>query len=198
MASHLEIDDVIDPAETRDWLIRVLATARRAPCRRCSAACATRCGSPPSNRFRLFSAWKKFAFTAPTDVPRAVAISWCDRSWYTRRISVARCLRGSLATAEKLVRRWDGKADAIGLGVAKDIVAALRWHEAAAARGLDAKKLRLAAVPPDAEIGPASRAALNRIRPATRNAPMSAVTCTTTYRPTSSPWPKAKVVLPIR
>jgi acetyl-CoA carboxylase carboxyltransferase component len=31
MASHLEIDDVIDPAETRDWLIRVLATARREP-----------------------------------------------------------------------------------------------------------------------------------------------------------------------
>ncbi len=27
---------------------------------------------------------------------------------------------GSLATAEKLVRKWDGKADAIGLGVAKD------------------------------------------------------------------------------
>jgi acetyl-CoA carboxylase carboxyltransferase component len=26
MASHLEIDDVIDPAETRDWLIRQLAT----------------------------------------------------------------------------------------------------------------------------------------------------------------------------
>jgi acetyl-CoA carboxylase carboxyltransferase component len=31
MASHLEIDDVIDPAETRDWLIRVLAVARRDP-----------------------------------------------------------------------------------------------------------------------------------------------------------------------
>ena len=29
MASHLEIDDVIDPAETRDWLLRVLASARR-------------------------------------------------------------------------------------------------------------------------------------------------------------------------
>lgn len=29
MASHLEIDDVIDPADTREWLIRVLATARR-------------------------------------------------------------------------------------------------------------------------------------------------------------------------
>ena len=27
---------------------------------------------------------------------------------------------GSLAKAEKLVRQWDGKADAIGLGVAKD------------------------------------------------------------------------------
>jgi acetyl-CoA carboxylase carboxyltransferase component len=27
MASHLEIDDVIDPAETRDWLLRVLAAA---------------------------------------------------------------------------------------------------------------------------------------------------------------------------
>ena len=26
MASHLEIDDVIDPAETRDWLIRHLST----------------------------------------------------------------------------------------------------------------------------------------------------------------------------
>jgi acetyl-CoA carboxylase carboxyltransferase component len=25
MASHLEIDDVIDPAETRDWLLRQLA-----------------------------------------------------------------------------------------------------------------------------------------------------------------------------
>jgi acetyl-CoA carboxylase carboxyltransferase component len=24
MASHLEIDDVIDPAQTRDWLLRVL------------------------------------------------------------------------------------------------------------------------------------------------------------------------------
>jgi acetyl-CoA carboxylase carboxyltransferase component len=31
MASHLEIDDVIDPAETRDWLVRVLATACAAP-----------------------------------------------------------------------------------------------------------------------------------------------------------------------
>ena len=29
MASHLEIDDVIDPVETRDWLRRVLATAPR-------------------------------------------------------------------------------------------------------------------------------------------------------------------------
>jgi acetyl-CoA carboxylase carboxyltransferase component len=28
MASHLEIDDVIDPADTRDWLLRVLAIAR--------------------------------------------------------------------------------------------------------------------------------------------------------------------------
>jgi acetyl-CoA carboxylase carboxyltransferase component len=27
MASHLEIDDVIDPAETRDWLVRVLRSA---------------------------------------------------------------------------------------------------------------------------------------------------------------------------
>ncbi|HEX6722624.1 MAG TPA: carboxyl transferase domain-containing protein, partial [Burkholderiaceae bacterium] len=30
VASHLELDDVIDPAETRAWLMRVLATARRA------------------------------------------------------------------------------------------------------------------------------------------------------------------------
>jgi len=29
VASHLELDDVIDPAETRAWLQRVLATARR-------------------------------------------------------------------------------------------------------------------------------------------------------------------------
>lgn len=29
MASHLEIDDVIDPAETRDWLLRVLAATRQ-------------------------------------------------------------------------------------------------------------------------------------------------------------------------
>jgi acetyl-CoA carboxylase carboxyltransferase component len=29
VASHLELDDVIDPAETRDWLQRVLAAARR-------------------------------------------------------------------------------------------------------------------------------------------------------------------------
>jgi len=28
MASHLEIDDVIDPADTREWLLRVLAVAR--------------------------------------------------------------------------------------------------------------------------------------------------------------------------
>jgi acetyl-CoA carboxylase carboxyltransferase component len=36
MASHLEIDDVIDPAETRDWLVRVLAStdARPLPPRR--------------------------------------------------------------------------------------------------------------------------------------------------------------------
>ena len=27
MASHLEIDDVIDPADTRAWLCRVLASA---------------------------------------------------------------------------------------------------------------------------------------------------------------------------
>jgi acetyl-CoA carboxylase carboxyltransferase component len=27
MASHLEVDDVIDPAETRDWLLRQLAVA---------------------------------------------------------------------------------------------------------------------------------------------------------------------------
>jgi acetyl-CoA carboxylase carboxyltransferase component len=31
MASHLEIDDVIDPAETRDWLLRVLAVACAGP-----------------------------------------------------------------------------------------------------------------------------------------------------------------------
>jgi acetyl-CoA carboxylase carboxyltransferase component len=31
MASHLEIDDVIDPNETRDWLLRVLAVACAAP-----------------------------------------------------------------------------------------------------------------------------------------------------------------------
>ncbi|MBL8308719.1 MAG: carbamoyl-phosphate synthase large subunit, partial [Rubrivivax sp.] len=31
MASHLEIDDVIDPADTRDWLARVLAAATAAP-----------------------------------------------------------------------------------------------------------------------------------------------------------------------
>jgi acetyl-CoA carboxylase carboxyltransferase component len=31
MAQHLEIDDVIDPAETRDWLQRVLAVACAAP-----------------------------------------------------------------------------------------------------------------------------------------------------------------------
>jgi acetyl-CoA carboxylase carboxyltransferase component len=31
MASHLEIDDVIDPAETRDWLLRHLAVARARP-----------------------------------------------------------------------------------------------------------------------------------------------------------------------
>ena len=31
MASHLEIDDVIDPADTRDWLARVLAATRAAP-----------------------------------------------------------------------------------------------------------------------------------------------------------------------
>jgi acetyl-CoA carboxylase carboxyltransferase component len=29
VASHLELDDVIDPAETRAWLLRVLAAARR-------------------------------------------------------------------------------------------------------------------------------------------------------------------------
>jgi acetyl-CoA carboxylase carboxyltransferase component len=27
MASHLEIDEVIDPAETRDWLLRQLVVA---------------------------------------------------------------------------------------------------------------------------------------------------------------------------
>ena len=27
MASHLEIDDVIDPAETRDWLLRQLVVS---------------------------------------------------------------------------------------------------------------------------------------------------------------------------
>ncbi|MBE7427700.1 MAG: biotin carboxylase [Ideonella sp.] len=31
VASHLEIDDVIDPAQTREWLLRVLSTARREP-----------------------------------------------------------------------------------------------------------------------------------------------------------------------
>jgi len=31
MAAQLEIDDVIDPAETRDWLIRVLTVACAAP-----------------------------------------------------------------------------------------------------------------------------------------------------------------------
>jgi acetyl-CoA carboxylase carboxyltransferase component len=31
MASHLEVDDVIDPAETRDWLLRVLAVACAGP-----------------------------------------------------------------------------------------------------------------------------------------------------------------------
>ncbi|MFO1330567.1 MAG: carboxyl transferase domain-containing protein [Rubrivivax sp.] len=31
MAQHLEVDDVIDPAETRDWLLRVLAVACAAP-----------------------------------------------------------------------------------------------------------------------------------------------------------------------
>ena len=33
MASHLEIDDVIDPAETRDWLLRVLRSADGRPLR---------------------------------------------------------------------------------------------------------------------------------------------------------------------
>jgi acetyl-CoA carboxylase carboxyltransferase component len=31
VASHLELDDVIDPADTRDWLLRVLASVRREP-----------------------------------------------------------------------------------------------------------------------------------------------------------------------
>ena len=31
MASHLEIDDVIDPAETRAWLARGLAAAAGSP-----------------------------------------------------------------------------------------------------------------------------------------------------------------------
>jgi acetyl-CoA carboxylase carboxyltransferase component len=31
MASHLEIDDVIDPADTRAWLARGLRAAARAP-----------------------------------------------------------------------------------------------------------------------------------------------------------------------
>jgi acetyl-CoA carboxylase carboxyltransferase component len=31
MASHLEIDAVIDPAETRSWLVRVLASAQGRP-----------------------------------------------------------------------------------------------------------------------------------------------------------------------
>ena len=29
VASHLELDDVIDPAQTRSWLLRVLSAARR-------------------------------------------------------------------------------------------------------------------------------------------------------------------------
>jgi hypothetical protein len=33
-----------------------------------------------SNFFRLFSAWKKFAFTAPTELPRMPAISSCGSS----------------------------------------------------------------------------------------------------------------------
>ena len=31
------------------------------------------------------SAWKKFALTAPTELPRMSAICWCDSSWYARR-----------------------------------------------------------------------------------------------------------------
>ena len=31
VASHLELDDVIDPAQTREWLLRVLAATRREP-----------------------------------------------------------------------------------------------------------------------------------------------------------------------
>jgi acetyl-CoA carboxylase carboxyltransferase component len=31
MASHLEIDEVIDPAETRTWLGRVLGSTQREP-----------------------------------------------------------------------------------------------------------------------------------------------------------------------
>jgi acetyl-CoA carboxylase carboxyltransferase component len=31
MASHLEIDDVIDPAQTRHWLLRVLTSACASP-----------------------------------------------------------------------------------------------------------------------------------------------------------------------
>src|SRR5204863_5732394 len=53
----------------------------------------------PSSFLRFPSAWKKLAFTAPTDVPSTSAISWCVISWYVRRTSVARCLRGSRAIA---------------------------------------------------------------------------------------------------
>jgi acetyl-CoA carboxylase carboxyltransferase component len=42
MASHLEIDAVIDPADTRDWLVRVLATA---------------CAAPLSPRRAIIDAW---------------------------------------------------------------------------------------------------------------------------------------------
>src|SRR5437899_2346407 len=57
--------------------------------------------SPPSIFFKLLSAWKKFAFTAPTELPSTSAISWCDISWYIRRTSVARCFRGNWAIAAR-------------------------------------------------------------------------------------------------
>jgi acetyl-CoA carboxylase carboxyltransferase component len=38
MASHLEIDTVIDPAHTRDWLVQVLSAYRRAPPRQRAAS----------------------------------------------------------------------------------------------------------------------------------------------------------------
>ena len=38
MASHLEIDTVIDPAHTREWLVQVLSASRRAPTRQRAAS----------------------------------------------------------------------------------------------------------------------------------------------------------------